>query len=242
LRRRRWAEVKEDRQVRSWSADALGRRAEGTADADGVAVAEGAAWSLWAMALGYGLAGVIAGSHLLAVLAVLAVGASVGARTGYMHAMYFLGVEMPSVTIGLFTALGVGLYQLSKLLSVELRGLAIIAARTCVLLVNFGFWIGSLWGDRLWSVQIGRESFAIGWALALIAVGLWGYSRGRRWVLNSAAVFGGIHFYTQWFENLEATPGTVLIAGLLALGAALGLRRLNRQLVEAPTGPLAGHG
>ena len=37
-----------------------------------------------------------------------------------------------------------------------------------------------------------------------------------------------IHFYTQWFEHLGATPGTVLVAGLLAMGIALGLRYFNK--------------
>lgn len=42
------------------------------------------------------------------------------------------------------------------------------------------------------------------------------------------AGFGAIHFLTQWFERLGAEPGSVLIAGLLTLGIALGLRALNR--------------
>jgi len=39
-----------------------------------------------------------------------------------------------------------------------------------------------------------------------------------RWVLNTVATFGGIHFYIQWVEYLGASSGSVLIAGLLALG------------------------
>ena len=35
-----------------------------------------------------------------------------------------------------------------------------------------------------------------------------------------------------WFENLGATPGTVLIAGLLALGFAAGLRSVNAGMRE----------
>ena len=41
-------------------------------------------------------------------------------------------------------------------------------------------------------------------------------------------VFAGIHFYTQWFEHLGATPGSVLLAGVLLLGLAVLLWRLNR--------------
>jgi iron complex transport system permease protein len=28
----------------------------------------------------------------------------------------------------------------------------------------------------------------------------------RRWLVNLVALFAGIHFYTQWFERLGATP------------------------------------
>ena len=51
----------------------------------------------------------------------------------------------------------------------------------------------------------------------------------RRWVVNVAAVFGAIHFYTQWFERLGATPLSVLLGGLLMLGFALGLWAFNRE-------------
>ena len=48
------------------------------------------------------------------------------------------------------------------------------------------------------------------------------------------SVFGGIHFYTQWFERLGASPATVLVAGLLALTFAFALRTLNARLsIEA---------
>ncbi len=48
--------------------------------------------------------------------------------------------------------------------------------------------------------------------------------------MNTVAVFAGIHFYTQWFERLGASAETVLIAGLLALALAVGLRMLNARL------------
>lgn len=44
------------------------------------------------------------------------------------------------------------------------------------------------------------------------------------------AVFGGILFYTQWFERLGASQGTVLAAGLLALGFAVGLLVMNTKI------------
>jgi hypothetical protein len=41
------------------------------------------------------------------------------------------------------------------------------------------------------------------------------------------AVFGAIHGYTQYFERLGASPGTILVAGLAALGIALIIVRYN---------------
>jgi hypothetical protein len=104
-----------------------------------------------------------------------------------------------------------------------------------VFLVNFGFWIGSLWGDRnqQGDVFIPDWLFAVLWAGALIASAVWAAKRNRRWILNIVATFGAIHFYTQWFEHLGATPATVLLAGFLALGFAIGIWNFNRQLREA---------
>jgi hypothetical protein len=59
------------------------------------------------------------------------------------------------------------------------------------------------------------------------------WQHNRRWVLNTVAVFAGIHFYTQWFENLETTPGTVPVAGLIALGFAFGLKSLKAVLTRS---------
>ena len=40
----------------------------------------------------------------------------------------------------------------------------------------------------------------------------WAVKANRRWVINLVAVFGAIHFYTQWFERLGADPLSVLTA------------------------------
>jgi iron complex transport system permease protein len=123
--------------------------------------------------------------------------------------------------------------------------LAITAARMSLFLVNLGFWIGSLWGDRLmllrrlnpdqvpaggWrqAVVIPDYVFTIAWALALLAVGVWGARENRRWVVNIAAVFGGIHFYTQWFNVLGANAVSVLGGGVLILAIAMALYKYNK--------------
>ena len=51
----------------------------------------------------------------------------------------------------------------------------------------------------------------------MLAVGIWGARENRRWVVNLAAVFGGIHFYTQWFAILGANALSVLGGGALIL-------------------------
>lgn len=199
-----------------------------------VAVAKGSLASILAVVAIYSVAGIFARSALLVVLATLMLSASIGAKTGYFHASYYLVIQEPTITVILFSLLGIGLYQLSKRLSAELERLAIASARTSVFLVNFGFWVGSLWGERsdTRAIIIPDSVFALLWAFALLATAIWSWKRNRRWVLNTVATFGGIHFYTQWFEHLGASPGTVLIAGLLALAFAVGLRSMNKIMKE----------
>jgi len=146
----------------------------------------------------------------------------------------FFAIQKPTITIILFSLLATGLYQLSKRLSNVYEKIALASARTGVFLVNLGFWIGSLWGERLDSgeVIISDSTFAIIWAVALIATAIWAWKNNLRWVLNTVAIFGGIHFYTQWFEHLGSSPTTVLIAGLLALAFAIGIRGINNKMKE----------
>lgn len=197
-----------------------------------ITAAKGSLGSFFLIAAAFAGAGVFARSSLLVVLAVLALSSCLGARTGYLHATYFLGIQEPTLTVALFTIFSIGAYQLSKRLAADYQGIAIAATRTGVFLVNFGFWIGSLWGDRKQGgeIVIADWVFAGLWAIALIAAGVWAWKRNRRWLVNVVAVFAGIHFYTQWFERLGASAETVLIAGLLALGFAIGLRALNAKL------------
>lgn len=148
----------------------------------------------------------------------------------------------------MFSALALVLYLVSLRVQADYERIATIAARTCLILVNFGFWIGSLWGDRLrlWryltqndvmggpsftakGAVIPDYVFAIVWALALIGVGVWGAKSGRRWVVNLAAIFGAIHFYTQWFERLGANAITVLLGGVILIAVAFALRAFNRK-------------
>ena len=82
-----------------------------------------------AIAVGFTVAGAIAGSGLLVCLAVLALSSAIGARTGYEHATYFLGIQEPAFTIALFAALALGTFLVSKALPAAYERLAILAAR-----------------------------------------------------------------------------------------------------------------
>ena len=196
---------------------------------------EAASWAFLAITIGFALTGIVARSGLLVVLSVLALSAWIGARTAYMHAAYFVGVQEPTLTIATFGILALACYLASKALPSAFERLALQAARTSLLLVNLGFWIGSLWGDqseRL-GISIDPGGFVLLWAIGLLAVGIWGARENRRWVVNCAAIFGAIHFYTQWFERLGANPFSVLLAGILALAFAIGLWRFNRAIFDS---------
>ncbi|MDH4187552.1 MAG: hypothetical protein OEV08_11185 [Nitrospira sp.] len=200
-------------------------------------VGKGSLGSLLLIAAAFTGAGILARSGLLITLAVFALSACIGARTWYQHASYFLAIQEPTLTVALFTLLALMLYHLSKHLPSEYEILALTGARTSVVLVNFGFWVGSLWGDRHHEGTLLASSwlFTVVWALALAVTGAWAWSRNRRWVVNVVAVFGAIHFYTQWFERLGASPGSVLTAGVLALVFAIGLRALNAERAQEET-------
>jgi hypothetical protein len=190
----------------------------------------------------FAVCGVLARSGLLMVLCLTALLGALGGSGEYWHASYGFSIPQPAQTVLVFSVLALGTFLLSKRLPPEGERLAIIASRTALFLVNLGFWVGSLWGDPLdWlrrggdirtenpSPALPEGVFVIGWIIALAGVAIWAARANRRWVLNIVAVFGAIHFYTQWFERLDATPLTVLLAGFVTLGAALGLWFWNRR-------------
>jgi iron complex transport system permease protein len=196
------------------------------------------------------VAAIVARSSLLMAMAVLAASACLGARTGYSHALYSLAIFEPTLTVILFSVVALISYKASQRLRADYERLAITAARTSLLLINFGFWVGSLWGDPLRlirsmadshaSLALARQTvipaavFSVLWAVALLGAGLWAVKINRRWLVNVVAVFAGIHFYTQWFERLGATPLSVLLGGLVMLVGAVALWMLNRPALEGP--------
>lgn len=178
----------------------------------------------------------LARSSLLAALTVIVLFTVLGSSGSYEHAFYALEVRQPLATVVAFSALALALHVASRFVRGDWERLLTAAARTAAFLVNLGFWVGSLWGDELdwWSVAHGPvtpAAFSIAWAIALLTVAAWAGWSNRRWVLNLVTVFAGIHFYTQWFEHLGATPGSVLAAGLIVLVFAVMLWRLNHRPV-----------
>ena len=103
----------------------------------------------------------------------------------------------------LFSALSYGGWLAVKATTGLTPDLSLAFTRMSLILVNFGFWIGSLWGDtpgHSWRQEYARAAdqqipelvFVLAWAVALLAAGAWGARNGRRFLVNVAATFGGI--------------------------------------------------
>lgn len=179
----------------------------------------------FALAAGLAIAAVVAQSGLLAALAVLQLSVALGSGTAYWHATYGLWVERPGLSILALSALTLGLYLVSLRVASGYERIALIAARTAILMINAAFLVGTLFGDAMvgWPPGV----FTIVWALLLLGIGIWGVWANRRWVVNMAAVFGAIHFYTQWFEALGASPLSIFGGGVLLIGFGIALRWFN---------------
>ena len=189
-----------------------------------------------ALAAGLAFAAFAASSGLLGALAVLQFSIALGAGTAYWHGGYFTWVEEPALTILVLAVLSVALTFAATQLPSAYERVALIMARTGVLIINLAFLVGSIFGDHLaqWDATIEAWLFSVVWAVLLIGVGLWGVMSNRRWVVNAAAVFGAIHFYTQWFEYLGANPFSVLGGGILLIGFGLALRWFNVKFNSPP--------
>ena len=191
-------------------------------------------------------------SALLGAFAVLSLGAVLGSGTGYWHASYALFVEEPTITIAAFGLLAAGLYKARGALAETWQTLLTVSARTAIFMMNFGFWVGSLWGDRMgehwfapdrWSersewrdtaLTIPDYVFTIGWAGALIATII--MVRRNSFLSITSIVFLAIHGYTQYFEYLGAKPETLVIGGLVLVGLAVAAARFLLRPAEDEAG------
>jgi len=185
------------------------------------------------LAVVYTVAGFVAWSAPLVVLAVLALAAAVaiGEGTSFFNMLPRLGIDAPLPVVALFSGLAVVCDHFSKRLSPEPERLALAAARTAVVVANFGFFIGSIWGDdgRTLGIAVTAVEFAILWVLALLVTGIWAWRRDRRWVLISVALFASIHACTQTLVYIGPSPVILLLIGplgLLTLAVAIWLHML----------------
>jgi hypothetical protein len=176
-------------------------------------------------------------SGVLSALAAVALAAALGGSAAYETATYILVIREPTATIACFGLLAWISYLLANRVAAQYESLALMFARMSLILVNFGFWVGSLWGDTPASGWLPPGSptpphftdigFAAVWAIGLVAVGAWAAHVNRRFVVNVAATFLAIDFYTQYFERLGADPLTIALGGVLVIGVAVALWRFN---------------
>lgn len=174
--------------------------------------------------------GVLARSGFLTGLSCFVVLSFLGGTAFYTHAAYFVAIEEPAVTVLVFSVLALLGLAVSFRLSADYERLAIIFARTCLILVNMAFWVGSLWGSDSPMGQIPDWVFSLVWAAGLVAILIWGAHEGRLFVVNAAISFGSIHFYTQWFEFFGAEPLPLFIGGVIGVALAYAVPRFNRYL------------
>jgi iron complex transport system permease protein len=174
------------------------------------------------IAAGLAVAAVAARSGLLAALAVIMLTATIGGATAYNGSFFW----QPALTVGVLAAMTLGLYLLSLRLPPDYERLAIIAARVAILMLNFGFLVGSLFGDD--ALRLPPLAFTVAWAIVLLVTGLWAIRANRRWVVNAAAVFGAIHFFIQWFATLGPSPVSIVGGGLLLVAFSFAIRWFNR--------------
>ncbi|SMQ68755.1 hypothetical protein SAMN06295905_1651 [Devosia lucknowensis] len=179
------------------------------------------------MTLGLAASAVLARSGLLAGLAVIGFAVTITFDPEIWPPNHFLVVVIVALS-----ALVLGLYILSLRLAPEHERLAIIAMRVGIVLVNVAFLAGSVFGDD--NLGVNAVAFSVAWALALLAFGAWAVFANRRWVVNSVAVFGAIHFFTQWFMVLGAQPVSIVGGGILLIVFGLALARFNNWVGQRP--------
>ena len=147
---------------------------------------------------------------------------------------YYAAVKEPATTAALFAVLAGASRAFATKLPAERHAVAAVFSRTCVVVANCALWVGSIWGDP--AVGASPAAFAVAWALLLAATGAYGARRNLRWLVNASAGFGAILFYTNLFGFFGANPLALLVAGLVGLAAARGLKAYN-QKAPAQTAP-----
>lgn len=191
-------------------------------------------------------------SNFLAWLSALTISSILWAGTDYFHASYYFFVEYPTLTIWIYWLLAWITYFLSKRFSYEIERLLIVFSRTSFFMVNMAFWVGSLWWDRYFRESnysyysfsqtsekltflqkiTSPESFSIFWAILIIFAIVWWVKNNKRFIVNTAATFWAIHFYTQYFEYLWWEPIFLILAWVIWIIFAVILWKYNKKFSE----------
>jgi iron complex transport system permease protein len=190
-------------------------------------------------------------SLFLIALVPIGVASMLGSGTMYWHASYGIFVQESFLTILVFGIGALLLFALSYRLP-SIRGMqALIAARVSWIIMNFGFWVGSLWGDHIGDhfyeyaagarrdyseIQAWREAaffipdyaFVVAWALASIATIIW--LKRHRFAVNAGITFLAINGYTQFFERFHESAWALIWGGGSLLVFAWALFNFDRYM------------
>ena len=192
-------------------------------------------------------------SRFLAALVPLGLASLLGSSSEYWHASYAIIVTEATITVVAF-ALVAGLLLLASFRLPQVwSAMATVAARVSLLLMNFGFWAGSLWGDYIgdhfasagdaWSSSweageafrqtalfVPAWAFVVGWAA--VSVGTIVFLHRYRFAVNASITFLAINVYTQFFEWFGGSAFIMLTGGVTLLAFAFGLYHFDRWMVS----------
>ncbi len=177
--------------------------------------------------------------RFVTALSIVPLATALSSRALYQHATYGVAIYEPTLTILQMTVVAALAFLVSAHYPERVARHARILGHLAIIWINMAFWIGSLWGDdvgsHLWHphkpfLVIGDGVFSVVWAAVILALGAWGAMTSRRAVLNIAVTFGAIHFYTQYFEHLQATPAAFVFAGVIAILGGWALWTYNRRI------------
>lgn len=185
-------------------------------------------------------------SRFLAALVPLALASLIGSSTAYWHASYGIIIRESLLTVLLFGAASAALFFLAGKLGAVRAAMATVAARVSWLIMNFGFWVGSLWGDfvgdhfaladesyfdeaasgRVAIFHVPDWAFIVGWAAVSVAVIV--FLHRNRFAVNASITFLAINAYTQFFEWFGGNAFVMVTGGITLLAFAFGLYHFDR--------------
>jgi iron complex transport system permease protein len=189
-------------------------------------------------------------SRFLAALVPLGIAALLGSSSEYWHASYAIIVKESTITVIAFAVLSGILFLGAHRLRGVWAQMATVAGRVSWLLMNFGFWVGSLWGDHIGDGFIpenaesatGLESFRAGalfipewvfiFAWAAVSVLTIVFMHRNRFAVNASITFLAINVYTQFFEWFGGSAFVMLTGGVTLLAFAFGLYHFDRWMIQ----------